>query len=227
MCGRFTLNVSPKEMEDYLAEYYDIHDASFDFPLPRYNIAPGQPVLSVLNDGKQNRVGPLRWGFVPHFAKDEKTAFQMINAKAETISIKPSFKESFKNKRCIILADGFYEWKRNEGEKIPMRIKLKHDSIFAMAGIWSRYIREDGSKLFTCSIITTSPNELMTSIHDRMPVILTQEATKIWLDPAVKDSQRLNKLLNPYAHFDMEAYPVSNLVNHAKHDLPDCIVPLA
>ncbi|MBE0701161.1 MAG: SOS response-associated peptidase, partial [Acholeplasmataceae bacterium] len=159
-------------------------------------------------------------------AKDEKIGFSMINAKSETLGEKPSFYPSFKTKRCVILADGFYEWKKEQKQKTPMRIVLKDQKIFPMAGLWSTYQRSDGSKFFTCTIITTSANDLMASIHDRMPVILTEENQKAWLNPRNTDLDMLSKVLVPYDSTKMHAYLVSNLVNKASNDLYECIQPI-
>jgi putative SOS response-associated peptidase YedK len=223
MCGRFTLDIEPEAMTNYLYEHYQIENLNEDIRLPRYNVAPGQQILTVLNDGKKYRAGTLKWGFVPFFSKDEKIGYKMINARAETLAEKASFKQSLVNKRCIILADGFYEWKKENNAKFPMRFRLKERELFSFAGLWSSYTREDGTKLYTCTIITTTPNSLVSPVHDRMPVILTKDAEKIWLNPEQKDPQLLTSLLNPYDVNHMEVYPVSSLVNSTKYDQKECI----
>lgn len=223
MCGRFTISISENELRDYLKESFDIEEAKSDFELPRYNVAPGQPVISIINDGKKNRVGLFKWGLVPPFAKDEKIGNNLINAKSETLVDKPSFKPSFQSKRCVILANGFFEWRKEEKGKTPMHILMTDHSIFPMAGLWSTYIKADGSKLHTTTIITTSANELVSSIHDRMPVILTEESKKIWLNPNIKDFPTLQKVLTPYDTNKMKAYKVSSLVNTATNDSAECI----
>ena len=223
MCGRFTISISENELRDYLKESFDIEEAKSDFELPRYNVAPGQPVISIINDGKKNRVGLFKWGLVPPFAKDEKIGINLINAKSETLVDKPSFKPSFQSKRCVILANGFFEWRKEEKGKTPMHILMTDHSIFPMAGLWSTYIKADGSKLHTTTIITTSANELVSSIHDRMPVILTEESKKIWLNPNIKDFPTLQKILMPYDTNKMKAYRVSSLVNTATNDSAECI----
>jgi putative SOS response-associated peptidase YedK len=223
MCGRFTISISENELRNYLKESFDIEEAKSDFELPRYNVAPGQPVISIINDGKKNRVGLFKWGLVPPFAKDEKIGNNLINAKSETLMDKPSFKPSFQSKRCVILANGFYEWRKEEKGKTPMHILMTDHSIFPMAGLWSTYTKDDGSKLHTTTIITTSANELVSSIHDRMPVILTEESRKIWLNPSIKDFPTLQKVLTPYDANKMKAYRVSSLVNTATNDSIECI----
>lgn len=224
MCGRFTISISTDELKEYLKESYEIEESKTDFDLPRYNVAPGQPIISIINDGKKNRVGHFKWGLVPPFAKDEKMGNNLINAKSETLLDKPSFKPSLENKRCIIIANGFYEWKREEKQKQPMYIKMVDSSIFPIAGLWSTYTRTDGSKLHTATIITTSANTLVSSIHDRMPVILTEESKKIWLNPQIKDLSVLLKLLMPFDSNQMQTYPVSSLVNSATNDTPECMI---
>jgi putative SOS response-associated peptidase YedK len=223
MCGRFTISISENELRNYLKESFDIEEAKSDFELPRYNVAPGQPVISIINDGKKNRVGLFKWGLVPPFAKGEKIGNNLINAKSETLMDKPSFKLSFQSKRCVILANGFYEWRKEEKGKTPMHILMTDHSIFPMAGLWSTYTKDDGSKLHTTTIITTSANELVSSIHDRMPVILTEESRKIWLNPSIKDFPTLQKVLTPYDANKMKAYRVSALVNTATNDSIECI----
>lgn len=147
----------------------------------------------------------------------------MINAKSETLAIKPSFKDSFINKRCLILADGFYEWKDVNKKKIPMYIKLKNNGLFTFAGLWSGYKKEDGTKHYTCTIITTSANELIQPIHERMPVILTKESEEIWLNPNIKDIDLLNNILKPFSTEKMKLYQVSELVNNSRNETSRCI----
>lgn len=223
MCGRFSIALSKAEVEQILNEDYQIDELKDGIIIPRFNISPGQEVLSVIHDGHHFRAGLIKWGFVPAFAKDEKSGFGMINAKAETIREKPAFRLSLKTKRCVILADGFYEWQKGQTLKQPMRIQVTNRKLFPMAGLWSVFIRPDGTKLFTCSIITCEANEMMTSIHDRMPVILTKETEKIWLNPSITDADVLSGILTPYESKDMTSYPVSNLVNSAANDSVEVI----
>ena len=225
MCGRFTITVTMDELKDYLSEYYEIDEMKSKIVVPRYNVAPGQEIITIINDGNKNRVGLLKWGLVPPFAQDEKIGNSMINAKSETLHEKPSYKSSFEHKRCVILANGFYEWKRNDKIKTPMRILMKDQSIFPIAGLWSTYHRPDGTKLHTCTIITTQANEVVSSIHDRMPVILTEENRKAWLNPRITDYQLLSHTLKPFEPSKMYAYQVFSLVNNATNEIPECIQP--
>ena len=217
MCGRFTL-YSPLDeiMMRFNIEYGDISYTS------RYNIAPSQKVLAVVNDGKRNRMGYLRWGFVPPWANDPKIGNQMINARAETLAEKPSFRQAYRKKRCLIIADGFYEW----NGKVPMYIQLKNRQPFAFAGLWERWTGADGEEITSCIIVTTKANELLVSIHPRMPVILDQEQEKIWLDRNIADPNILDQLLQPYPAEKMMAYPVSTLVNSPKNNNESLIKPV-
>lgn len=222
MCGRFTITINQEELKAHLSTHYNVANFSAVFNLPRFNIAPGQEIIAIINDGKNNRVGHLKWGFVPSFAKDEKIGFSMINAKSETISEKISFRQSYEKRRCLILADSFYEWKREGKEKTPMRIMTKSGKIFAMAGIWNTFTRPDGVKIHTCAIITTAANKLVGEIHDRMPVILNEADQKLWINPNT-DPISLKALLKPYPEDEMETYQVSSLVNNAANDVVECI----
>jgi len=223
MCGRFTLTASEAE----LMMRYGADQMTIDFA-PRYNIAPGQFVPAVIESHGQRRIGALRWGLVPVWAKDEKIAYKMINAKGETVHEKPAFKSSFLRKRCLIPADGFYEWqKRADGSKQPMRIVRQDRAIFSLAGLYDTWTTPDGQKLHTCTVITTQPNELVRPIHDRMPVILRREDEAIWLDRDKQDVELLQSLLLPYPEAELYAYPVAALVGSVKNDLPACIESVA
>jgi putative SOS response-associated peptidase YedK len=216
MCGRFTLTATFEEIIDRfdIQSFLDKENYA-----PSYNIAPSQSVLAVINDGTSNRMGFLKWGLVPPWAKDTSIGYKMINARAETISEKPSFRKPFQKKRCLVIADSFYEWKRHDDKtKTPMRIKLKSDELFAMAGIWEGWRSPDGKILYTCSVITTGPNQLMNDIHDRMPVILKREDEPVWLDPNLSDTKVLNPLLVPFDERLMDTYEVSSLVNSPKNN---------
>ncbi|MBU0996561.1 MAG: SOS response-associated peptidase [Firmicutes bacterium] len=223
MCGRFTLGVDERELKKFIHQVFDIEQPLSNLTVPRYNIAPGQEILSVINDGKKNRIGPLKWGFVPPFSKDEKSGYKMINAKSETLNERVSFRPSFESKRCVILADGFYEWEKGSSEKQPKRIKMKNSSIFPMAGLWTTFTRLDGSKLHTCTIITCEANSLLGKIHDRMPVILNQDQIKPWLDPFLNDTEFLAQYLKPFDSDDMQMYSVPKLVNSVAYDSIECI----
>jgi len=221
MCGRYSLYADYRT----LLERFDIEEVSFgeEEYTESYNVAPSQQVVAVVNDGTKNRLGFLKWGLVPPWAKDEKIGYKMINARAETAAEKPSFRNAFKKKRCLVVADSFYEWKRTDDGKTPMRIKLKSGEPFAFAALWESWKSPDGKTVNTCSILTTKANELMETIHDRMPVILTKEAEKIWLDPKVQDAEVLGSLLRPFNSDDLEAYEVSSAVNSPKNNGPELI----
>ena len=219
MCGRFTLFTDIEEIKDR----FDIQgsfDEEYQFS---YNIAPSHSVLSVINDGARNRLGYLRWGLIPFWAKDEKVGYKMINARAESIAEKASFKNAYKKKRCLIIADSFYEWKKEPERKIPMRIKLKNHAPFGMAGLWESWKSPEGINIYSCSVITTVPNELMTSIHDRMPVILKPEDEKDWLNPSINDPAYLQQYLKSFDPKQMEAFEVSTDVNSTKNNSPNLI----
>ena len=221
LCGRFTLSADFNEIMDRFAIESAVSEELYS---ASYNIAPSQPVLSVINDGKRNRLGYLQWGLIPSWAKDEKIGFKLINARAETLAEKPSFRDGYKKRRCLIVADSFYEWKRHDPHtKTPMRIKLKTNELFAMAGIWERWKSPNANTIFTCTVITTTPNKLMQDIHDRMPVILRPEDEHTWLNPAISDVQVFNQLLVPLQEGLLEAYEVSNLVNSPKNNSPQLI----
>lgn len=213
MCGRYTIVLTEEEFS-MLTGF-----ASLPFVWqPRYNIAPGQLVPAIISNGGERRIGQLQWGLVPHWAKDDKKPW--INARGETVADKPSFKQSFAQRRCLIPADGFYEWKKNaaSGRKQPMRIHLPERKLFMMAGLYDTWIRSDGSKLHTCTIITTHSNRFMSPIHDRMPVILPQDAEQLWLDPGIDGAKLLHSLLKPYPDAEMAAYPVSARVGNVVHN---------
>ncbi len=192
---------------------------------PRYNIAPTQPVAVVPNDGNQ-QLDYYVWGLVPFWAKDPGIGNRMINARAETVAEKPSFKHAFRKRRCLVLADGFYEWKRTSAGKTPMYIKLATGKPFAFAGLWENWNSPDGSQLLSCTIITTEPNELMQGIHSRMPVILSPDAYTSWLDPSERAPGELSGLLKPYNSAEMAAHPVSTVVNNPRNETPACIQPI-
>ncbi|QDX94699.1 SOS response-associated peptidase [Brevibacillus laterosporus] len=221
MCGRFTLFVKP----DDLKERYSLEEIPFEL-IPRYNIAPTQHITAIINDKGRNRIGQLKWGLIPSWSKDEKMAYKMINAKAETIREKPSFKKLFIRKRCIIPADGFYEWKKIDSDKQPMRIMMKDEGIFSLAGLYDTWTSPEGVRINTCTIITTKPNTLMADIHDRMPVIIKREDESLWLNRDVQDGELLESLLLPFDEEQMKAYPVSKMVGNVRNDLPECIAEI-
>jgi putative SOS response-associated peptidase YedK len=218
MCGRYSF--SP-EIQQIITRF-KIDEVTFEYT-PRYNIAPSQMIPAIIANEGRNRLGLLKWGLIPFWAKDEKIAIKTINAKAETVHEKPAFKHAFRKKRCIIPADGFYEWKKTNTGKQPMRITLKSEEPFGMAGLFDTWTAPDGTKVHTCTIITTKPNELVVDIHDRMPVILRPEDEEIWLDREKQDVELLQSLLVPYPAEEMRAYMVSPLVGNVKNDSVECI----
>lgn len=219
MCGRFSLfETTDALQQQFQFEYFDDLE-------PRYNIAPGQDILTVFNNGQNKEGVKMRWGFIPFWAEDEKIGYKMINARAETIDEKASFKTAFKKRRCVILADGFYEWKKEADVKQPYRFGMKNNKPFAFAGLWENWSK-DGKNISSCTIITTKPNELTKDVHDRMPVILPENRIDIWLDRSINDTEELKKLLIPYQAEYMEKYEVSTAINSAKNEGKDLILPI-
>ena len=220
MCGRYALYTDYAAiLERFGIEESAIGEGEYS---PSYNIAPSQKVLAVVNDGAKNRLGYLKWGLVPPWAKDQKIGYKMINARAETAAEKPSFRHAFKKKRCLVIADAFYEWQRTDEGKIPMFVHLKSAKPFAFAGLWETWKSPNGEIVNSCTILTTQANRLMGTIHDRMPVMLTEEGEKRWLDPK-QDPQVLEELLKPFDSEKMEAFEVSAAVNSPKHNGPELI----
>ncbi len=211
MCGRFTLAMDI----DTVAKAFGV--APSLQAAPRYNIAPTQEVVSILSNGSAHMEW-LQWGLIPSWAKDESIGSKMINARAETLAEKPSFKRLLRSRRCLVVADGFYEWKKEQGGKTPMYITLKDGSPFAFAGLWDLWHDPDGRDIRTCTIVTTRPNALVTSIHDRMPVILPANARDLWLDSALHDEEALLPLLASYPAEEMTARAVSRLVNNPRSE---------
>jgi putative SOS response-associated peptidase YedK len=209
-------------MEELMLRYFT-DDSSIINYTPKFNVAPMQHIPAVIHNGTSNKLGVLRWGLVPSWAKDDKAGSKMINARAESLLEKVSFKGLIRSRRCLIPADGFYEWKQQAGGKQPMRIVLQDRSIFSMAGLYDIWTDASGNKLSTCTIITTEANSLMADIHDRMPVILSPEAESQWLDRSNQDIPSLMRLLRPYDAAQMRAYPVSSEVGNVRNDYKDLI----
>lgn len=221
MCGRYTITITIEE----LMVRYEIGETTVPYHRPKYNVAPSQQILAIINDGSHNRLGELKWGFIPAWADDPKVGFSMINARSETAATKPAFRTSLRRKRCIIPADSFYEWKKTSHGKQPMRIMLKNRSVFSMAAIYETWIAPDGARINSCSILTTTPNAVVSPIHDRMPVILKPEDESLWLDLSVQDIAQLTPLLQPYSADKLVAYPVSPAVGNVRNDDPSLIEP--
>ncbi len=213
MCGRFSF--SPTDI--IIEERFDI-TINDEFRGPRYNSAPSQE-LAVISSETPSKLSYYKWGLIPFWAKDAKIGNKLINARAETITEKPSFRNSLKSKRCLVLSDGFYEWKKVGKDKIPFRITLSDNSPFAMAGIWDIWKNPNGELIKSFSIITTEANELMKELHHRMPVILNREDEKAWLNKTHPDN--VLKLLKPYPSELMDYYEISKLVNSVYNDVPE------
>ena len=221
MCGRYTL-ASPTER---LAEEFGVDASSIELS-PNYNVAPTQGVAAVLEEGGQRRLEVLRWGLIPPWADDPGIGSRMINARSETAPGKPSFRRAFRERRCLIPADGFYEWQRTNGAKQPYYIHMEDGRPFAFAGLWESWSKGGEGEVRTCTILTTGANALVGEVHDRMPVILAHDAYDVWLDPA-SERDELTGLLASYPEDEMEAYPVSRFVNSPSNNDPRCIEPAA
>lgn len=219
MCGRYTITIPLDE----LIILYLIEKATTANYKPSYNVAPMQYVPAVVAGNNGNRLGELRWGLVPSWSKDPKIGSKMINARAETLTEKPAFNRLLLSRRCIVPADGFYEWKQDSGTKQPYRIVLRDESVFSFAGLYDIWADEDGNKLATCTIITTEPNSLMADIHNRMPVILRKEDEGEWLARDNHDESTLLRLLRPYDADKMRAYPVSATVGNVRNNSEELI----
>jgi putative SOS response-associated peptidase YedK len=221
MCGRYTVTIT---LEELMLRYFAGLPA-VPFHLPRYNVAPTQMVPAVVNDGGRNRLGLLKWGLIPPWAEDEKVGSRMINARAETLEERPAYRDAYRRKRCLIPADGFYEWKTaaDGGGKRPHRIVLRSGGIFSMAALYESWTAPDGRKVSSFAIVTTEPNLLMADIHDRMPVILRPEDEALWLNREVQDPTRLKGLLVPYPAEEMEAYEVDKRVGSPSNDDAACM----
>ena len=221
MCGRYTLSRPGDLLTELGVETTEPLKA-------RYNIAPTQqvPVVRAAGEEAARELVSLRWGLIPFWAKDIKIGNRMINARSETVASKPAFRTSLRRKRCAILADGFFEWKKVADGKQPFHIYLKDHRPFVFAGLWDRWDKGPIDPIESFTILTTSPNDKVAELHNRMPVILTPDALELWLDPTVDDASRLVKLLQPYAADEIEFSPVSKLVNRPSNDVPQCIVPI-
>jgi len=219
MCGRFNFLTHKKA----IAERFGVKKFEMDL-VPRYNIAPTQQVAVIIQDPEPRVVG-MRWGLIPFWAKDPKIGNKMINARSETIDTKRVFSHSFKKKRCLIPATGFYEWQKTKDGKRPMHIRLQSKDPFAFAGIYSHWKAPTETIIMSCSILTTQPNDLLKPIHDRMPVILDVDQEDAWLDSANDDIDALKRMLDPFPSNLMEVYEVSTYVNNARNDGPQCTQP--
>ena len=220
MSGRFVLFCSVNK----ITQEFAVLPENIAFS-PHFNIAPTQEILIVVAEIKRSII-KCRWGFIPPWAKDPHIGYKMINAKAETVAEKPTFKSAIRNHRCLVVADGFYEWKKEGKEKKPLYIHLKSGRPFGFAGLYSYWQSPEDGLICTCTIITTSANHLIEPIHNRMPAIISADSREAWLDPEIQNEKRILPLLSPYSAEDMEAYYVSPLVNSPRNDSPDNIRPV-
>jgi putative SOS response-associated peptidase YedK len=207
-------------------EYFD--GTGEDEWSPRYNIAPTQPVAVIRQNPKEpvRGISLMRWGLIPSWAQDTSAAAQMINARSETAATKPAFRDALKSRRCLIPADGFYEWMRSGKTKQPYCFEVNQGELFAFAGLWDRWKDPSGQWVKSCSILTTTPNAVTSSVHDRMPVILDPDAYDLWLDPGMNDLDAASELLKPFDAGLMRCYPVSTRVNSATNDDEECSAPV-
>ena len=221
MCGRYTL----KSGKDAIATLFSLAE-KLEIE-PRYNIAPTQQIPVVLEDSSDDgrTLEMMHWGLIPSWAKDPSIGARMINARAETVSEKPSYRSAFKKRRCLIVADGFYEWKKTDAGKQPYYLRLKDESPFGFAGLWESWSMDGGEELRSVTIITTEPNEVAAEIHNRMPVILPPDLYDAWLETDNDDQEELLSMLSPYPAEEMEAYPVSKRVNRPANDEPGVLEP--
>lgn len=216
MCGRFVLNANGQAVQ----QQFDL--LTTPKIEARYNIAPTQP-LAVISNEKPSELTYYRWGLVPKWAKDLSMASKMINARSETVEEKPSFKHAFKRRRCLIPTTGFYEWTKQDNQKVPMYIHLKDSPVFAFAGIWEIWNSPEGDEVRTCTILTTDANPLLKDLHHRMPVILPKDDYAMWLSSDELTSTALKPLLQAYPAADMDYYQVSTQVNRVANDVPELI----
>jgi putative SOS response-associated peptidase YedK len=223
MCGRYRLSRRKQVIEDHFDSISGEEDWS-----PRYNVAPTQPVPIIRQHPKEPRreLSLVRWGLIPSWAKDASGAAGMINARSETAPTKPAFRDALKSRRCIVPADGFYEWSRTRAGKQPYCFEVNDGELFVFAGLWERWKDPGGNWIRTCSILTTTPNAVTSAVHDRMPVILEPDAYDLWLDPGFNDVAAVSEMLKPYDARLMRSYPVSTRINQAVNDDADCAKPV-
>jgi len=221
MCGRYRLT----RHKEVLEKHFGV-EIEGDMP-PRYNIAPSQPVAAIRQSsrGPERRFAWMKWGLVPYWAKDASIGYRTINARAETAADLPAFRESLRKRRCLIPADGFYEWQKIGKVKQPFCFTMSDDGVFAFAGLWDRWKDGEGNAVETCSILTTTPNRLLEDVHDRMPAILSAEDYELWLDPGEQRVESVAELLKPFDSTRMKRYPVSTRVNNVNNDDEECAAP--
>ncbi len=223
MCGRYRLSQRKQLVEEYFGTVSEDEDW-----IPRYNIAPSQPVVTIRQDAREpvRRFSSMRWGLIPSWAKDPGMGYKTINARAETVATTASFREPFRSQRCLLPADGFYEWKREGKTKQPYCFEVGDGELFAFAGLWDRWTDPQGVPVETCTILTTAANCLLANIHDRMPVILGPDHHDLWLDPAFRNTSTLSEMLQPFESARMRKYAVGTRVNQVLNDDLGCAAPL-
>jgi putative SOS response-associated peptidase YedK len=223
MCGRYRLS----RRKQIIEEHFDALSGEEDWS-PRYNVAPTQPIPVIRQHPKEpvRALSLMRWGLIPSWAKDSSAAARMINARSETASTKPAFRDALKSRRCLIPADGFYEWKRNGKTRQPYCFEVNEGKLFAFAGIWDRWKDPSGQWVKSCSILTTTPNAVISPVHDRMPVILDPDSHDLWLDPGMRNAAATSELLKPYDGRLMRCFPVSARVNCVANDDEECCAPV-
>lgn len=223
MCGRFTLRTKAAELAERFL--FEPVDGAADWS-PRFNIAPTQSVAAVRmkKDRDQRELAQLRWGLIPSWAKDPTIGNRMINARAETIADKPAFRAAFRRRRCLVLADGYYEWQKTDKGKQPFHIRMRDGRAFAMAGLWEIW-HGDGDPVHSCTVITTAANDLTAPLHDRMPVILHDDDCRLWLAGDESDLEKLQQLLQPFDSGEMAAMAVSTFVNNVRNQGEKCLEP--
>src|ERR1051325_532958 len=221
MCGRFRLGKGREALKKHFGADTDVEWE------PRYNIAPGQDVAAIRQDPKKpvRRLGMMRWGLIPNWADDANVGYKMINARSESAATLPAFRDALKYRRCLVAADGFYEWKTLGKVKQPYCFALADDGIFAFAGLWDEWKSPEGKVIETCSVLTTTPNELVRDVHDRMPVILAPDSYDLWLDPGFSRPEGIGELLRPISGSAMKKYAVSPRVNNLKNEDLECSAP--
>jgi putative SOS response-associated peptidase YedK len=223
MCGRYRVS----RRKQIIAEHFETADWQDDWN-PRFNIAPTQSVPVVRQHPKEPRrdLSLMRWGLIPSWAKDTSGAARMINARSETAHTLPAFREAMKLRRCLVPADGFYEWQRRGSAKQPFCFEVGEGGLFAFAGLWERWRDPSGQWLKSCAILTTTPNAVTSAIHDRMPVILDPDSYDLWLDPGMQNVTAISDLLKPFDARLMRCYPVSTRINHVVNDDEECSAPV-
>jgi putative SOS response-associated peptidase YedK len=222
MCGRYRLSRRKQVVEEYFAASGDEEWS------PRYNIAPTQPIPVIRQHPKEpvRQLSIMRWGLIPSWAKDPSVGASMINARSETAATKPAFRDALKSRRCLIPADGFFEWMRTGKAKQPYCFEVNNGELFAFAGLWDRWKDASGKAVETCSILTTTPNAVTAAVHDRVPVILDPDNYDLWLDPGMRDVSAASDLLKPYDARLVRCYPVSTRINSVGNDDPECSAPV-